>query len=296
MPVSPNVATDRIALTAAIDDVGNPKARHLADILRAGGRARTVIVVDDPQNILQAQRGGVELAGLYVAQDVDAMDEGLDALLQSHTVPVYRLAPAVARRIFGSEKRSRVFALAKRPRPYALDDVTKRTGDIVILDGVRITGNIGAIIRTATALGAAGTVLINSGLVSAFDRRIIRASRGLIFEHPVVLATRTDVDVMLQRSNATLVAVTGSGTDAIRGLSDVPGRVALLLGSERAGVSPGLNALAAKRFTIPMVQGVESLNVSAAAAIALHERTHRRAAIEGLLISAPREDDQEHAS
>jgi tRNA G18 (ribose-2'-O)-methylase SpoU len=143
----------------------------------------------------------------------------------------------------------------------------------VILDGVRITGNIGAIIRSAVALGAAGTVLVDSGLASAYDRRVIRASRGLSFAHPVVLATREDVAALLASSSATLVSITGEATAPLAGLARIPGRVALLFGGERAGASAGLDALAARRFAIPMTPGVESLNVSTAAAIALYART-----------------------
>lgn len=167
------------------------------------------------------------------------------------------------------------------PRARRIRDIL-RAGNgarrtILILDGVRLTGNIGALTRTAAAFDAAGIVLVNSGLISVYDRRLIRASRGLVFSLPVVTASRHDVPAFLVESDATLVALSVQAVDPVAGLANLPGRVAVLLGSERTGASPQLEAAATHRFSVPINAAVESLNVSVAGALALYERLHRAA-------------------
>ncbi len=140
-----------------------------------------------------------------------------------------------------------------------------------MLDGVRMVGNIGAITRTASALGAAGVIVLDSGLRTTFDRRLIRASRGLVFSLPVVLASRTECAGFLQREKVRIATLSADAESPLHAIRSVTDRIALILGSERDGVSQGFDDLANHRFSIPMKPGVESLNVSVAAGIALYE-------------------------
>lgn len=78
---------------------------------------------------------------------------------------------------------TRLFAIAEVPNHSLGEDYfLNLNSDLVILDGINISGNIGAIIRTATALNAGGIIVLNTHLMDLYDRRIIRASRGYILE------------------------------------------------------------------------------------------------------------------
>ncbi len=262
----------RTGRETVIERVTDPIARRVRDVLRAGSRARNTIVVDDEQNIRQALRAGVRLDGIYLTHDLDADGTELVDTARADGTAIYRLDSAVTAALFGDTKRARTFALAAHPPRYTLDNIARRPGDILLLDGVRLAGNIGALIRTASAFRTAGLLLVDSGLASVYDRRLIRASRGLVFTTPVVLGSRTDVRGFLDRAEATLVSLAATAPESPADLAAVPGRVAILLGSETAGPSRELDALASRRFAVPMHEGVESLNVSVAGAIALYER------------------------
>lgn len=252
----------------AIDSTRHPVARRIADVLRNRSEKPNVFVLDDPENIEQAVACGVELDSLYFAASASrAQLAGAEAA----DVPRHVLDDAVLRTMFGEQKRSRVFALARAPRRPELSDLIGTTGDIVILDGVRIVGNIGAITRTACALGAAGVVLVDSGLRTILDRRLIRTSRGLVFATPVVLATRAECIEFVRQRRLVLAALSSDAVEPLSSIRAARERLALVMGGEREGLSPELDALTTYRYAIPMASNVESLNVSVAAGIALFE-------------------------
>jgi TrmH family RNA methyltransferase len=247
----------------------HPATRRVADVLRgAANLNQRTIVVDDAENIAAALRAGIRLDSLYVCDPADLPDD-LDV---PDDTPRYVVPADVGKSLFKAEKRTRVFALAHRPRPVRLDDLPT-TGDLVVLDGVRLAGNIGAIVRTAVAFDAAGVVLIDSGLTTPLDRRLVRASRGLVFALPVLLA---DPDALLAHLARTVTPLVGMSAHAGQPLSDLaslPGPAAIVMGSERRGASSALDAHTTAWYRIDTNPQVESLNVSVATALALY--THR---------------------
>ncbi|MEU4361510.1 TrmH family RNA methyltransferase [Promicromonospora sp. NPDC023987] len=259
---------------ALIDRREHPLARRVTDVLRSRNQGRNLFLIDDEENILQAVRAGVRLDSLFLSDTARADDAA--AAARRAGIPVYRLPDAVSKDLFGVERHARVFAIARDPRRATLGDLVDRSGDVVVLDGVRLAGNIGAITRTARALGAAGIVLLDSGMNSVLDRRLIRASRGLVFTLPVVLSKPAELQRHLREQEIPLVTLAADGTEHLEDISHIPGRVALVMGSERTGASRRLNEVATHKLAIPMVPEVESLNVSVATALALWERRRAR--------------------
>ncbi|HIY65198.1 MAG TPA: NshR/TsnR family 23S rRNA methyltransferase [Candidatus Agrococcus pullicola] len=258
-----------------VDSARHPVARRIADVLRTKSARPKVCIIDDFENIEQAVRGGVELDSLYATASAQG-----SMLRELHgvgsDVPRYVLDDGVAANLFGGQKRSRMFALARAPKPAGLRDLLRASGDILVLDGVRMLGNVGAITRTARAFGAAGVVVLESGLSTALDRRLIRASRGLVFTIPVVLATRERFIHFNEQERLSLAQFCADAPDSLHDIGRVRERLALVLGSERDGVSEEIGSLTTRRYAIPMEPGVESLNVSVAAGIALHARSASR--------------------
>lgn len=275
-PVDRVVATPQrgVATGQVIDSLRHPVVRRVADVLRSRSARPKVFVIDDGENIQQALRCGVRLDSLYVTEDVERAALPILTAIP-YSVPRHVLSSGVVKTLFGVEKAARTFALARRPRQPTLRDLFARPGDIVVLDGVRLVGNIGAITRTACALGAAGLVLVDSGLTTTLDRRLVRASRGLVFAIPVVLARRRELTEHVRRGKLAVATLTADAPDPITAIAAVPERLALVLGGERRGVSNEIDAVTTHRYAIPMTGDVESLNVSVAAGIALYE--HRRA-------------------
>lgn len=239
--------------------------------LRPRAAARGCVIIDDVQNIWEAHRAGVRIGRAFYTPS----ERATAATLEEAGVPVVEVSRDQAREVFGVERAARVFAVAYPARPRHLASLREDHGDLVVLDGVRLVGNIGAIIRTTAALGGSGVVLLNSGLVSVHDRRLIRASRGLLFRIPVVVSTVETLLGFCEEQDIRVVTCSArAGTDVMQ-LSRLPGRAAIVLGSERHGCSTLLEERADARVRIATTSRVESLNVSVAAGIMLNTRADR---------------------
>lgn len=257
-----------------IDSPHHPAAARVADVLRSRSSRPRTLVIDDEENIAQAIRAKVTI--IAVCTSVSELDDALGLQKKAPSADVHVFTDEVMSSLFGHERRSRVFALAHAPRPASWRDIADAPGDLVVLDAVKIAGNIGAIIRSSCAFGAAGVVLVDSGITSIYDRRLIRASRGLLFSIPVLLATASEVETFLRAERMLLASMTADATSPLTAIAATAERVAILMGSERRGASDALTAIAGQRYAVPMAPGVESLNVSVAAAIALYERRRAR--------------------
>ena len=251
-----------------VDSLRHPVALELRRLLDHGDHAR--IVIDDEENILQALRsGGVKIERVFHTQNT-ALSAKLTTALPSD-VRILELANRTSKKLFQTGKWARIFAVAQTPPPLDLAQLLERQGDIVVLEQVGISGNAGAIIRTAAALGGAGMVLLDS-TIDVYDRRLIRASRGCAFSIPLVSAQRAPFITAIRHSARSLVVTAADATRTVDTLAKMDARLVIAFGSEKAGCSPELIAAADVSVRIPIQPTVESLNVAAAAAITLHHR------------------------
>ena len=254
-----------------VDSLLHPQAILIRQLLTRTGRIElSRILIDDEENILQALDSGVEIESIYYAGDEIVSDELKKKL--SPKVNIYEVAKRTTKKIFENDKITRIFAIAKTPKPLGLDAITKIQRDIVVLEDVSISGNIGAITRTSLALGIGGIVLLNTEHVDIYDRRLIRASRGYVFVLPVI-ATTTEAFIQFAKQNNLQVLVTNAHAEKlVQDISSIPQRLMIVFGSEKDGCSQAITDAATLQTRIPLDPRVESLNVSAAAGITLYSR------------------------
>lgn len=236
--------------------------------LRPGRAGRCGVIIDDLENIQAARDAGVRIDRVFYTPS----ERTAAGALEKVGVPVVEIAAHEAREVFGVDRTSRVFALAHPSRPRSLTSLRDAQGDLVVLDGVRLVGNIGAIVRTTVALGGSGVVLLNSGLTTVHDRRLIRASRGLVFQVPVVLSDTEALLGFCEEQGIPVVTGSAHSDTEVMSLARVPGRIAIVLGGERYGCSAALEEHATAQVRIATTGRVESLNVSVAAGIMLNIR------------------------
>ncbi len=263
-----------------LSDRAAPAAQRIADLAKAASSPSKSLLVEDSEPLLNALRAGLRFSDVYVLDSTRPPRELLDECARRR-VPVTVIAAALATDLFRSDKRPEIFGVARVPAPVQPEDLLQASGDLLILDGVRIVGNIGAIARSAYAFGAAGIVLVDSGLASIADRRLIRASRGYVFSLPVALMDwdkARSLAVDFTRAGGHLAALDAGATGSLDRLSAWEGRLALILGAETTGLTPQARALAQATVSIPMNPAVESLNVSVAAGVLLHRRAWRNLA------------------
>jgi TrmH family RNA methyltransferase len=144
----------------------------------------------------------------------------------------------------------------------------------VVLHELQNPGNIGTIVRTADAAGAAGVILLGR-TADPLSGTAIKASMGSVFAVPVVaVAEQAHLLDWAHEHEISLTALSGAGTVELWG-AELPRPLAVLLGNEGAGLPDSLLAAAAQRVRIPMSGTAESLNVAAAAAVVLYELKRR---------------------
>jgi len=254
-----------------VDSLLHPQAILIRQLLTRTGRIElSRILIDDEENILQALAAGVEIESVYYAGDEIVSDELKQKL--SSKVNIFEVAKRTTKKIFENDKITRIFAIAKTPKPLGLDALSKIQRDVVVLEDVSISGNIGAITRTSLALGVGGMILLNTEHVDIYDRRLIRASRGYVFALPVI-ATTTEVFIQFAKQNKLQVLVTNAHAEKlVQAISSIPQQLMIVFGSEKDGCSQAITAAATLQVRIPIDPRVESLNVSAAAGITLYSR------------------------
>lgn len=196
--------------------------------------------------------------------------EALDRQVEP-AIPVYVGSDALRKDVTGLGVPLRATGLFERPDPLDADDLVARSRRVVIAEAVDNPTNLGAVVRSAAALGWDGLVL-DATSADPLARRSLRVSMGSGLVLPFArLAPGDTVAALLSRHDCTSIALSPD-PDAVdlAGVARPEGRVALLLGSERAGLSHPTMASATVVVRIPMHAGIDSLNVAAAAAIALH--------------------------
>ena len=147
----------------------------------------------------------------------------------------------------------------------SIKPVSKITGKKVLyLDGVSDPGNVGTILRTALAFGYKDVVL-SEGSCSPFSSKVIQASQGAIFDLNIVQKYELE---KLKNDNYLIIATELKSSVYIDEL-DAVGKHVLVLGNEAHGVSERVLDLADKRVKIK-IDGIESLNVAIAGAIAMY--------------------------
>lgn len=185
----------------------------------------------------------------------------------------YRISGRIIERLSERHQPDGLISIIEQPRWDADEVRLPADALIVVADGLQSPGNLGTVIRTIDACRADLLMVTNSRARSDGDK-VFQGSRGLSLTVPQLLLDRPGAAIdWLQRRNVSIMIA-----DANRGLSyalsDLRGRVALVIGNERHGVSADWDAY--DRVRIPMLGRADSLNVAVSAGVLLyHARAQR---------------------
>jgi len=255
----------------------------IRDLQRRKARGRRgLALIEGVRLVEEALAAGVAFKGALVAPDLARTARGtaLVAELQGHAVEVEEVGARVFAQLADTETPQGIIAVIE-PRRWTASDFAPPSGAVaLVIDGVQDPGNVGTLIRTAHALGAAGTVVLR-GTADPTSPKALRAAMGATFRHPVVSLDDGGFIAWARKHGVTLWASAADGVPLHRALGKggagrVDGPIAVIVGNEGAGIRPQLNAVAAQRVAIPLAQGAESLNVAVAAGILLYEVTRGR--------------------
>lgn len=256
-----------------IDDPADPRLDDFRDLStadrrpdRPGGRGLVIA-----EGVVVVQR---LLASPYPVRALLGVPRRIDALaadLADLPVPAYTTSAEVMAQVVGFHLNRGVLAAADRAHPVTAADLARTARRLAVLEGVGDHENLGALFRNAAALGVDG-VLLGPGCSDPLYRRSVRVSMGHVLRVPFAPLTPWPDGLDLLRANGFRIAALTPRGSAI-GLADAGlrgQRVAVLLGSEGPGLTDEAIAAADLAVRIPMADGVDSLNVATAAAVAFY--------------------------
>ena len=230
---------------------------------------RGVFIAESPKVIRVALDAGYEPVSL-LCERRHIMGDAADIVERCGDIPVYTGERELLSQLTGYTLTRGVLCAMRRPVLRSLEEVCRGARRVAVIDGVSDTTNIGAIFRSAAALGI-DAVLLTPDACDPLNRRAVRVSMGSVFLIPW---TRTDGSLAgLKRLGFRTAAM--ALKDRSLSLDDPvlksEPRLAVVMGTEGDGLADRTIAEADYVVRIPMAHGVDSLNVAAASAVAFWE-------------------------
>ncbi len=250
----------------------NARLKELRRALGSPGRG-SLAGIEGPNLIREAMRAGLRLDCVFAAEETERVWEGLQLpeAVEMLVTPRALLDAALA-----TETPQPVAALVAPPQ-WTWNNLLGKKNEkplVVILAGIQDPGNLGTILRSAEAFGAAGVVSL-PGTVNAWNPKAVRASAGSVFRLPVVESSAEDCFPRLRQAGMQILTATARDAAAADGV-DLTQPTALVIGNEGNGVPEEIAALASGAVTIPCPGPVESLNAAVAASVLLYEASRQR--------------------
>lgn len=258
----------------AIRSAANPLIRRVRAV--GAGRAQGVLLLEGERLVEEALRQGLRPELILLASE-KAGASGRAEELSSAGHPVRLASGELLARCGTLATSPGVLALVPAPPP--LDLATLLGGGcelVVVAAGIQDPGNLGALARTAEAAGSDALVVVPGGC-NPWNPKALRGSMGSLLRLPVAMAAEREAFRALSAARfRQLLAATRGGADAEQ--LDWSGRVALWLTGESGRLELDEAYAALEPVSIPLQGGVESLNVTAAAAVLLFAARRSRGA------------------
>jgi RNA methyltransferase, TrmH family len=251
-----------------LTSTSNARIRAFAGLARARTRR------EQGRHLVEGPNAVAEALAAGVVDEVFCTDEGVAAAVPD-VVAVTLVDDAVLAKLADAVTPQGIVAVA-RSRTAPLAEVVG-AGVLVVLDRVADPGNAGTIVRSADALGARAVVL-TSGSVDVFGPKAVRAAVGSTYHLPLVTGVDlTEVAAACAARSQRIVGLDAGGDELLSAMAALTGPVALVLGNEAHGLDAATAELLDTTVAIPLHPRAESLNVAAAAAIAIHAAVRGRA-------------------
>ena len=236
--------------------------------------------------------------GLFIAESPNVIDRALDAgyrpvsllmdpkhiegqaapiIARCGDIPVFTAREEILRRLTGfTLTRGVLCAMRRRPLPEA-EALCRASRRVAVLEDVMNPTNLGAIFRSAAAMGM-DAVLLTEGCTDPLYRRCVRVSMGTVFQVPWCYLENSAEEpggylayLKAQGFAAAAMALTEKSLPIDDPRPAREDKLAILLGTEGSGLRPATIAQCDYTLRIPMAHGVDSLNVAAAGAVAFWE-------------------------
>ena len=234
---------------------------------------RGIFIAESPKVIRVALDAGYEPLAL-LCEHRHIGGDAADIVERVGDIPVYTGERELLARLTGYTLTRGMLCAMRRPVPPAVADVCREARRVVVIHGVVDTTNIGAIFRSAAALGM-DAVLLTPDSCDPLNRRSVRVSMGSVFLVPWTWVDRPQEQLHELGFRTAAMALTDRSVPLDYPALKQEPRLALLMGTEGDGLPQTAIEGADYVVRIPMAHGVDSLNVAAASAVAFWELRNR---------------------
>lgn len=253
-----------------ITSTDNPRVKAIAKLKSARERRKTgLFLIEGDREVERAVAAGITIETLVICDDLLGDDIAPDVAGE-----VLNVAVAPMRRMALRENPPGVIGIAKQFDTTLGRLVLPANPLLLVAESIEKPGNLGAMIRTCDAVGAA--VVVADPGTDLFNPNVVRASQGALFTVPVATGTAPEVIDWLDAHD---IKVIGGYPNATQDMweADMSGSTAILVGAEDMGVSTEWDNTATP-VRIPMAGSADSLNVAVSAAVLLFEAMRQRRA------------------
>lgn len=235
------------------------------------------IQVESKNALLELLRDGRDFEKIYIVSSAFKDKKSLEILqlASKKKIPIVKISRRAINRRLRSSASESVVGLMYSQNDWKLDELLKTIDEegkqpfFLILDNLKYSQNIAAIMRTAFGVGVNG-IIVNPQEKSLISDETIRISMGAAERVPLVEMNLFSALKVLKKNGICVYAVDMDGKNYFE--EDLRGPVALVLGAEDVGISPKVLERVDGRISIPMREGIGSLNVSSSAAILVYEK------------------------
>ncbi|MBR4313060.1 MAG: RNA methyltransferase [Bacteroidaceae bacterium] len=228
-----------------------------------------VFIAESPKVIRVALDAGHEPLAL-LCEERHITGDAADIIARYPDMPVYTGSRELLAALTGYTLTRGVLCAMRRPAMPNVVDIVKGASRVVIIDGVTDTTNIGAIFRSAAALGI-DAVLLTRTACDPLNRRAVRVSMGSVFLVPWTWIDDIQGQMHAEGFATAAMALTDDSVSIDDPVLKAAPKLAIVMGTEGDGLAREVITAADHVVRIPMAHGVDSLNVAAAAAVAFWE-------------------------
>jgi TrmH family RNA methyltransferase len=277
--IAPHSVTPRKSRSETISERHNAGIRRIRKLKVREERERAgVFFVEGIRFVAQAVQHHAEIETLLVAPKllVHPFGQKLARQMRRGGTPCLEVTPEVFYSLSQAEETQGIGAVV-RQRWERLERVKPSEGLCwVALDAVQFAGNLGTILRTCDAVGAAGVILIGP-TIDPYHPAAVRASMGGMFSQRFVRTSCAEFAAWKQRHGCMLVGTSPAAPIDYHAVA-YQAPIVLFMGGEKRGLPPGYQSLCDVMVKIPMVGQSDSLNLAVATSVMLYELFNQRRA------------------
>lgn len=266
-----------IMCMSKIESTSNPRIKHLVR-LRKSSRYRKdtgLFILEGKREIEAALSAGKIFEEIYFSKSSTIDNSSSRGLIElKDLIPSFELSEDAIKKVSYRANGSDIIAVAKTWNLEFESSKNTEWNLILVLDEIEKPGNLGAILRTAEAMGV-DAVLLSDSSVDFFNPNTIRSSMGLFASMPVFIAAKKEIYEFAKRASLEIVGTSSRASVSIYEYIFKP-KIALIMGSESTGLGAFWEKYSDSMISIPMIGKASSLNLNCATAGVLMEINRRK--------------------